>query len=525
MLKRLQLKDIFIGNTDAKNELLRGDEKEIESFKSGFLMPDNVVVNQFTSGQKFYITGLKGTGKTALLRYLGICVQEQLKANIDFVLFKTDIREEERARLIHDTEVISKEEESLGEFKDFERAWMLFLFQRIVKLCDERKIYTFEDDSNWRQFRKLVLATLKDNNKNSLFPRIKKGRIGIRLDKIEVEAEADFEWPDFKEQKEKKEKDVDFVRLVSQCESLFDVLKPGKDCLFLFIDELEVSFNTNKQYKRDVELIRDLVLAIYRFNSIARKNNYKVFCITGIRKEVLAATQSTGKEINKPIADFGINLRWQQTGGNRLNHPLIKIIIKRLQYAEANKRISDGKSSEQIWSEYFPAKIDGKQTEEFLINKTWHRPRDIVRILGIAQQQFPNEKMFSQNVFEAINKEYSIACWSEQEEELQAKYSKEEIGGIKHVLTGVRCPFTYDSISVKAQKAQSIYKDTEILLNKYKLADILDHLFRLGIIGNTGRNANRFAFRGDEELLIEREMTVHPALSNVLSVIWDKDVK
>ena len=522
MLKRLQLKDIFIGNTDAKNELLRGDEKEIKSFKSGFLMPDNVVVDQFTSGQKFYITGLKGTGKTALLRYLGICVQEQLKASIDFVLFKSDIREEERARLIHDTEVISKEEDSLSEFKDFERAWMLFLFQRIVKLFDERKISAFEEDSNWRQFRKLVLATLKDNNKNSLFPRIKKGRIGLRVvDKVEVGADVDFEWPDFKEQQEQKqkEKNVDFVQLVSQCESLFNVLKPGKDCLYLFIDELEVSFNTAKQYKRDVEMIRDLILAIYRFNSVARKKNYKVFCITGIRKEVLAATQSTGKEINKPIADFGINLRWQQTGGDRLAHPLIKIIIKRIQFAESNLQISGEKSSEQIWSEYFPAKINNTSTIEFLINKTWHRPRDIVRILGIAQQQFPNEKMFAQHVFEAINKDYSMACWSEQEEELQAKYSKEEIGGIKHMLTGISCPFTYDSISAKAQKAQSLYNDTEKMLKKYKLADILDHLFRLGIIGNTGRNANRFAFRGDDGLLIDREMTVHPALKNVLSVI------
>ena len=97
-MNTMYLKDIFVGNTDAKNELLRGDKKEIESFKSGFLMPDNVEIDHFISGRKFYVTGLKGTGKTALLRYLGICVQEKLKAETDFILFKSDIREEERAR-------------------------------------------------------------------------------------------------------------------------------------------------------------------------------------------------------------------------------------------------------------------------------------------------------------------------------------------------------------------------------------------------------------------------------------------
>ncbi len=45
-MKRLTLDALFIGNTDAKNELLTGSSQEVSSFKNGFLMPDNVVGGQ-----------------------------------------------------------------------------------------------------------------------------------------------------------------------------------------------------------------------------------------------------------------------------------------------------------------------------------------------------------------------------------------------------------------------------------------------------------------------------------------------
>ena len=510
----LRIKDIFIGKTDAKNELIESSNQEILAFKSGFLMPDNVIPEDFFSGKRYYITGLKGTGKTALLRYLSICVNEQKNCHSSFILFKSDIKEDKRSELEKIADIINRKHDSLGGFKDFERPWLLFLFQRIVKFCEDRSIQLFQNDNHWKEFKKTILGSLDLKKKEgSLFPKITHGKVS--LDVKYVKAEVDL---DFKENESDPIRLIDFDSLINDCELMFQKLTPLGEKLYLFIDEMELTLGTESQYQRDIDLIRDLVLSIDWLNRLSRSLKYPLYCITGIRQEVLAATQSTGKEINKPISDFGIALRWQQFSGDDARHPLIKIIIKRLMYAEESLPENDRAPESGIWDRYFPASIDKKPTRKYILDQTWYRPRDIVRILAIAQQQFPNEEAFSENVFSSINKNYSVESWTEQEEELRAKYSKNDIKGIKHILMGLSNPFTYSEVVSKSEALRGMYDNVNSVLLKYKIGDVLSHMFRLGIIGNSETNAKRFSFRGDDELLIEKPMMVHRALWNVLSI-------
>ena len=510
----LKIKDIFIGKTDAKNELIESSKEEILAFKSGFLMPDNVIPEDFFSGKRYYITGLKGTGKTALLRYLSLCVNERERCHSSFILFKSDIKEDKRTELDIIADIINRGQGSLGGFKDFEQPWMLFLFQRIVKFCEDRNLTLFQDDTHWRDFRKTVLASFKLNKKaDSLFPKVTQGKVSI--DAKYVKADLDL---DFNNKNSEPLRQVDFNTLINDCESMFKALKPSGEKLYLFIDEMELSLGTEAQYQRDIDLIRDLVLAIDRLNRMSRSLKFPLYCITGIRQEVLAATQSTGKEVNKPISDFGVALRWQQFSDDDAKHPLIKIIIKRLMFAEESLPKDERASEETIWQRYFPDKIDGKAVLKYILDQTWYRPRDIVRILSIAQQQFPNEEMFTENVFSAINKNYSVESWTEQEEELRTKYSKNDIKGIKHILMGLSNPFTYSEVVSHSELLRDMYDNVNSVLLKYKIGDILSHMYRLGIIGNSEQKVKRFSFRGDEELLIEKPMMVHRALWNVLSI-------
>lgn len=96
--------------------------------------------------------------------------------------------------------------------------------------------------------------------------------------------------------------------------------------------------------------------------------------------------------------------------------------------------------------------------------------------------------MFSSNVLEGIGKEYSRQCWVEQTEELSSTYTKEEIGAIKKILSSLECPFTLIDITHKIDYIRTIYSDVNYLLSKYRIGDILSHLFKLGIVGNTGEN-------------------------------------
>lgn len=66
-MSELFIKDILFGKTDASNELQEvGDEYFLDSF----LPYEKYKITEFLCGKRYYIIGRKGTGKTALLKYL-----------------------------------------------------------------------------------------------------------------------------------------------------------------------------------------------------------------------------------------------------------------------------------------------------------------------------------------------------------------------------------------------------------------------------------------------------------------------
>src|SRR4051812_24233149 len=91
----LKLKDIHLGSTDAKNEVLSNTPEEVARFLRSFVIPPALTIEKFFSCKKYYIVGLKGTGKTAVLRYISLKLEEEQSVS-SFVLFKTDVDEDLR---------------------------------------------------------------------------------------------------------------------------------------------------------------------------------------------------------------------------------------------------------------------------------------------------------------------------------------------------------------------------------------------------------------------------------------------
>lgn len=517
MYQALQLKDLIVGKIDAKNELIENTDQEKERFFDSFLIPENIIVEEYCEGRRYYITGLKGTGKTALLRYIALEAEKKLKANTVFVLFKSDFSDEDKAAFSRAANTFLAINDA-GQYdeEDFENIWQWFFHRQIVMISKNNKNMFFNDDINWQKYVSCVTAPKLENEKSniiSLLPKLKRGNVEITANIADIQGKLgmEFEWDN------ENSKQLKFSKLIKQTNDLFIKLRPTNNRLYIFIDELELSLGKTKSFKKDIHLIRDLILAVHNINIISRQFHYPLYFITAIRSEVITAVQSSGKEINKPISDFGMSVKWQQSGGNPSTHPLIKIINKKIQATEKYLSFQNISSDEEIWQKYFPEKIDIYTAPDYILRRTWYRPRDIVRILNIAQQHFPNEKIFSQQVFDTINKEYSAQSWVELAEELKTTYSEDEVGGIKKLLTSLQSPFTYSEIVQIATRKRELYSELDALLNKYKMGDILSVLYRVGIIGNTGERI-RYSFRGDDELVIEERMKIHDPLWNFFSI-------
>lgn len=457
---------------------------------------------------------MKGTGKTALLWYIRCMIDKLDNTSTQFILFRSDISSDDREKLGKAASVCSVSDEATSSSSDYEDAWEWYFHRQIVSYCEDNNIELFEKNEYWKKYCKCVNMPvgLDDEKKNSL-PKVKKGKIQVKanLPFADLGIEADFEPgnSDFRQ--------VSFSSLVAKVHDLFSKLTPTNRKLYFFVDELELSFVKTKQYKKDVLMIRDIVVTITKLNTLSRKKNFGLYIITGIRSEVIASTNSVGKEINKPIADFGVVLKWAQAGVPLKNHPLMKIILKRILAAHVKANPDDSVSEDKIWDMYFPDTIGAKPTEDYIMFKTWFRPRDLVRFFNLVRQHSPALTSFSAQSFDKISIDYSKACWVECSEELQASYSESDIDAISDLLMALECPFSYNEIELHAKKRSELYDNVASLISKKKLGDLLNHLYSLGIIGNCG-DRTRFAFRGDNKLIVDYDMKVHDALWNHFAI-------
>jgi len=306
----MKFKDIDFGKVDAKNEFDANSKSDEKNFEQAYILPDNVDIGTLINGGKSYVYGMKGTGKTALLKYLEIVINKKENSCTDFILFKTRFGEEERKTFNYQaTTVVDKDQiTDSGEIKDYEIVWRWFFYNYIIDYISKTGATIVEFDSNWYSFYNTVMSARneKEVGLKRYFPKIKKGNIKINIEIIK----ADAEWHN-------KSQDIKFSELIAKADKHFDNIKfDNNERLYILLDELELDYSNKNVYGRDVRLIRDLIIFTDKFNHKCVTREIPIKIITSVRMEVLTAIQSVGKEINKIIEDNGVQISWHQSGGN-----------------------------------------------------------------------------------------------------------------------------------------------------------------------------------------------------------------
>ncbi len=508
-MRRLQIKDIYFGKIDGYNEFLEYGQ---DTCKGLFYEFPNIDISRLLDGSTYYIFGNKGTGKTMLLKYLESIISENPSQSFsEFIRFKRDIDEEERNQIKRSAlpnnsfEEIIDSEIPTDFTLDCSLAWQVYLIKVIVSrlLKTEYGVFDRNTDS-WTKLCALLKATYgelgTDNTIKKILPKMKRGNLEIDFSKI-AKTNLEFEWID------SKEKSVSFTSLAKQIINLYSVLTPVEDKIYIFIDELELAFKQTKKYQRDVALIRDLIFAIEYLSDINRTHNFNVFLITAIRSEVYKNIISKGLEINKTIHDFGVTISWEQKGGNIRNHPLLKMLEKRIHFSETKLGL---KPSPDIWETYFIPYIGNskKEVQNYILDQTWYKPRDIIRLFTVIQRLHGNKNVIDQECFDTSRKPYAEESWTEFEEFLTVKYSDKEVEGIKKSLTGIQLPFSVSDFQHHLNSKKDFFEEVNELVTKRKTPEILKDLYDIGIIGNYSSNS-RFMFKGDTDIDPIMPITIH----------------
>lgn len=516
----IKIKDLYAGKPDAKDEIETGNKK---NFVDSFILPPNWDIDRMLSSSCFFVTGYKGTGKTALLRYIEDAIRRKYPyACSSFILFKEDFPEIKRCELAENSKrmfnAVSIDKELNATGGDFQFIWRFFFLSKFLNDNERSNDGLFVKDQNWILFKKKMdeISSLNEvklkwfsNLKFSLFfPSTIPATFGIS-------SETTLQENDKKYNK--------IIELIEEADILFSALTRTETPYYIFVDELEAYFSDEKIFVRDLHLIRDLLFSIHKYNKIFQRQKSYTKIIGAVRQEIINAIgeKIDSRELNKIIMGFSQPLNWEYNNTNSLQHPIIQILLKRIMITRHDRGLSN-KTDREIYLEWFPDKIHEKEPAMYILTNCWNKPRDIVRMLIAAQNSIQcNASSFSQSVFDSFRKVYSAESLNEIKEELSTLYSTEEIEEIMSYFNGFKISFSFKELQDRVH-----FLHPKSLLYS-KLLKVLNDLFRIGAIGNfsTMSHEHRWYHRGDTNLQTTGDWNiyVHNALHSAFSLTSKRD--
>lgn len=518
------LSDLYVMKVDAKQELDNMNEKaDIDRFKQLILVPEGINIDSLLDGDRYYLTGEKGAGKTALLIYTALKAEELFNAERSFIIFK-ELSQEEREDYSGLAHVTNYNQSEIGPCLDYEYVWW-WVFHNTISdalLSSEKEIFIHNEalttylaavnavNSNPRgSGRKMPIVTKDGYVKASFEVPIKGAIIGLK-GKVNFERNPD------------EPEKIRFSTHINELNRLYSQLDAGESQLYIIVDEMNLSRKNAEEYERDIIMIRDLVIAIERFNAISKNAHDNVRVIGAVRNEVINSVKSKGKEINKAIESYGIPIDWTQYTEESLRHPLIKLLINYFKISDIMNGLPSA-NDEREYYRWVGKRIFGAPSEETIRNYTLYRPRHVVRLLNISKIRCGQYERITDTTFNVIKRQYSSECWNEITEDLALAYTPKELERIKEWMTGMPWRLTYDDMHNKAIQSWEGSDDAVRILQRFD--DLMRDLYQAGVIGNYCMNGSkqrpthRWFFRGDETLLKDQPIQIHRIFQTVLSTV------
>lgn len=347
-------------------------------------------LNQLCNNNIYFLIGEKGTGKTAFAMYFEHNVIENTTGNLRF------IRETAYQKFIN-----LKEANNLG-LTDYVDIWKLTLFLLIAKKInnDEKRDNHFHSSAKFRALQDAI-----DEYVNDFSPEIDNALGFVEKTKTTALLIAKhFESP------EKKFADSTFTHgkfqtnlqyILRKFEAAIHSLSLDVNYI-LFIDGIDKR-PESIPYENYLECIKGLANAVWSINndffSNIENSKGRLRTVLLMRPDIISKVGL--HNLNTKIRDNSVLLDWRTKYTEYLDSPLFEMIDNLLS-SQQNTKLPLGSA----WSYYLPWKIKYKQEgnkadSSFIsfLRFSLSRPRDIVEMLRILQENFIRHKNKSSDVF------------------------------------------------------------------------------------------------------------------------------
>ncbi len=512
---RLTLSEMYYGSTDVNFELDSASEEALDLFYETYYPQPGLSIEDFFSGRKYLVHGLKGTGKTCFLRYMEQKILRESLSETDPELFRfrndfPDLIYNDVRRAFHkNADFTSSQRAQIYRDLDYEHVWIYTLLRQVAHRIDRSPNAIFKDNNETSKFLRLISCVKKSAEKETIYrflPNLSDGNIAL--------SGTSGSSPTV----------VPFGSYVDALLQQFRQMVPqtGGELYFL-LDEIEPRTGS-ALFEVDCILIRDLIGATKRLNSFRKGSSQGVFFIAAIRSEVLDKAQLLGEHIVKIIEHYGVSVNWGDLGSINIHHPLIKMICQKIAASERRYgQISAGLGSaeEDVWPRYFRKSKREQLSPKLFLDKTWHRPRDIVRLLDACKNTDANSNQISESLLSRSENRYSNAAWQfDVSQHLLLSIDPFAIEGLVEGLTGIDREISISAFEARLKMLSKGSTSVERLLTKYPMTTIVNSLYDAGIVGTkSSRTGTRFVFRGNTDPDLTGMLIIHPGLWKRFSVL------
>ncbi|MDB5260637.1 MAG: hypothetical protein JWN37_868 [Candidatus Nomurabacteria bacterium] len=458
-------------------------QRQTEAEKDDYLFEcfhDAGFINSITTSNYSILCGRKGTGKTAIARYL-----EQKSQDYGIKLsYRISIRS-----------VSLTEGES---FNDHLNSILFFIIIKTIQKFLEEKLFIGSSESYWLDF--LTQNGLQDTSDYETFietRRVNKTGFSVKgwLNSLFAKAEGGANTED--------ESQSTRSVISNAPSSLINSLKettPKEDTIFIFIDDISDYLDEadEKKLKEDLVTIRELLLSLDLYNSIFRDSGKKLRFICLIRDDLFEFMQ--GSNINKLIND-SLKLEWNEKS-------FASLLIRRIPYYQDRLQESLSDPIKALRSQ-FPDTIFSKTLENFETNRyatnfyaymiaiSFNRPRDFLKFCYAMRDRLSTKHPATFENIDSAEIEYSEYFTKELKDELflisrllKYNFSQDNINELIDLLSGKE---GFNVSQLKTELGQYLGVKTKLGWNR--IQEFIQELWWYGVIGFKEKNDKVIHFK------------------------------
>ncbi|MCV3178112.1 P-loop ATPase, Sll1717 family [Enterococcus faecium] len=389
-----------LGAADGKKEARR------PNFESLFYLEDGYY-DDLTSGEKYIVVGRKGTGKSILIRYFKLQMEKSKSSYCELITIPSFMRQ--KLKTFNYDEIAQEEIEEFWRYVFLKELANMITSNKTnaLSFLKKRNINKFEEQEYYTAQSKQIESIDELNSKLS-YSDINLSSTTNSKEAIQFTPSKYYEILD------------DLSKLI------FSYLKKTPMNYYLLfddIDELENKISNRDQFKQiclgflqTIESIND---ELYEIGNDSR-------IITTFRLDLLEQINSDANNLSKIIYDSSVTIEWFSPLSKEEPEQtqLAKMILHKIRNSVPDFLLLN---DEELFNTVFPSGKNQNNCLEYIMLRSFGRPRDIIMFLQTYQRLYKKDTCFDYNKFGNCLRTYSKWFYTELLNEINLSEIKEDL--------------------------------------------------------------------------------------------------